>query len=75
MRVKLWENGVMLFDTNDVADNSPKALQGGRLGVYFLGATKATFSKLSYRYNNNIGYFIKLRLMYIPILYRCGHKM
>ena len=48
MRIKLWEDGVMLFDTNDVADNSPKALQGGRLGVYFLGATKTKYSKLNY---------------------------
>ena len=49
MRVKLWEDGVMLFDTKDVVDTHRKALHGGRLGVYFLGATKATFSKLSYR--------------------------
>ena len=46
MRIKLWEDGVMLFDTNDVADNIPKALQGGRLGVYFLSATKQSIPSL-----------------------------
>ena len=49
MRVKLWEDGVMLFDTGDIVDKHRKALHGGRLGVYFLGATKTTYSKLSYR--------------------------
>ena len=50
IRVKIWENGVFLLDTNESVDDDPKALRGGKLGVYFISAAKkVTFSKLSYR--------------------------
>ena len=49
IQVKLWEEGVQLFDTGKVQDNTTSPLKGGRLGVFCFSQANVRFSALSYR--------------------------
>ena len=50
IRLKLYEGSTLLHDSEDIFDNGPEGLKGGKLGVYCDSQEKVRWSALSYRY-------------------------
>ena len=49
INVKVWEEGTLIIDTEDIFDNTEDSLKGGRLGVYCDSQEDIIWSALSYR--------------------------
>ena len=49
IQVKLWDNGTLIIDTGAIHDNSPKALKGGKIGVFEFSSSSTKWSALNYR--------------------------
>lgn len=49
IRVKIWEGGALMADSDVIIDNGENSLKGGRVGVYVDSQEGVTWSALSYR--------------------------
>ena len=49
IRLKVWENGVLIVDSGDIIDDSEDSLKGGKLGVFCDSQEKVRWSALSYK--------------------------
>ena len=61
--MKLYEGSTLLHDTEDIFDNGPEGLRGGRLGVYCDSQANVRWSALSYRYFYLVQYTIHILLV------------
>ena len=51
IHVKGWEEGTLLFDSEEIFDKSNASLRGGRLGVFTYSQPMAKWSALRYRFS------------------------